>query len=59
MVDLMSGKLGPQLEQAKARMFKSVGGGLQDIVVAELILTRAIEQGRVTVLPVEFEHKTI
>lgn len=59
MVDLMSGKLEAQLGKAKARMFKSVGGGLQDIVVAELILIRALEQGQVTQLPVEFEHKTI
>lgn len=59
MVDLMGGKLEGQLERAQTRMFKSVGGGLQDIVVAELILTRALEQGLATHLPITFEHKTI
>jgi alanine dehydrogenase len=58
-VDLMSGKLEDQLRDARTRMFKSVGGGLQDIVVAELILTRALEQGLATSLPIEFENKSI
>lgn len=58
-VDLMSGKLQDQLQGARTRMFKSVGGGLQDIVVAELILTRALEQGLATPLPIEFENKSI
>lgn len=57
--DLAAGKLAPQLEHATTRLFKSVGGGLQDIVVAELILTRALEQGLATALPIAFEHKTI
>ncbi|MBB5497604.1 ornithine cyclodeaminase family protein [Paraburkholderia sp. MM5384-R2] len=59
MVDLMSGKLEEQLRGAQRRMFKSVGGGLQDIVVAELILTRALEMGLATSLPIEFESKSI
>lgn len=59
MVDLMSGKLEDQLRGARTRMFKSVGGGLQDIVVAELILTRALERGLTTRLPIEFENKSI
>jgi ornithine cyclodeaminase/alanine dehydrogenase len=59
MVDLMGGKLEAQLERAQTRMFKSVGGGLQDIVVAELILSRALEQGLATRLPIAFEHKSI
>lgn len=59
MVDLMSGKLEDQLRGARTRMFKSVGGGLQDIVVAELILTRALEKGLALSLPIEFEHKPI
>jgi ornithine cyclodeaminase/alanine dehydrogenase len=59
MVDLMSGKLEDQLRGARTRMFKSVGGGLQDIVVAELILTGALEKGLATRLPIEFEHKSI
>ena len=57
LVDLMSGKLDDQLQGAKTRMFKSVGGGLQDIVVAELILTRALERGLATRLPIAFDHK--
>lgn len=59
LVDLMSGKLEGQLRGAHTRMFKSVGGGLQDIVVAELILTRALEQGLTTPLPIEFDNKSI
>jgi ornithine cyclodeaminase/alanine dehydrogenase len=59
MADLMSGKLEDQLRGARTRMFKSVGGGLQDIVVAELILTRALEKGLATRLPIEFDHKSI
>ncbi|ADG18151.1 ornithine cyclodeaminase/mu-crystallin [Paraburkholderia atlantica] len=59
MVDLMSGQLEDQLLGARTRMFKSVGGGLQDIVVAELILTRALEKGLAAGLPIEFENKSI
>jgi alanine dehydrogenase len=58
-VDLMSGKLEDRLGKAHMRMFKSVGGGLQDIVVAELILANALEKGLGTPLPIEFEHKII
>lgn len=57
--DLMSGALAQQLAGAKARMFKSVGGGLQDIVVAELILTKALEAGLATPLPIAFETKPL
>lgn len=59
LTDLMSGALTKQLEGAKARMFKSVGGGLQDIVVAELILTKALEAGLATALPIAFETKPL
>jgi ornithine cyclodeaminase/alanine dehydrogenase len=58
-VDLMSGKLEDKLRNAHTRMFKSVGGGLQDIVVAEIILTEALEKGLATPLPIEFENKSI
>lgn len=57
--DLMTGRLDERLDRAKARMFKSVGGGLQDIVVAELILTRALAAGLATPLPIEFETKPL
>jgi ornithine cyclodeaminase/alanine dehydrogenase len=59
LTDLMNGTLEAPLKNAKTRMFKSVGGGLQDIVVAELILTRALEKGMATPLPIEFENKPI
>jgi ornithine cyclodeaminase/alanine dehydrogenase-like protein (mu-crystallin family) len=38
-------------------MFKSVGSGLQDIVVASLILDRAQAAGVATPLPIEFLTK--
>lgn len=57
LADLMSGTLDERLKSAKARMYKSVGGGLQDIVVAELILTKALAAGLATPLPIEFETK--
>jgi ornithine cyclodeaminase/alanine dehydrogenase-like protein (mu-crystallin family) len=55
--DLMSGVCDERLRAAKAPMFKSVGGGLQDIVVAELILTKALQAGLATPLPITFETK--
>ena len=55
--DLMSGACDERLKSAKVRMFKSVGGGLQDIVVAELILTKALESGLATPLPIASETK--
>ncbi|MFY9812136.1 ornithine cyclodeaminase family protein [Aquabacterium sp.] len=57
LVDLMSGALGDRLAQAGTRMFKSVGGGLQDIVVAELILDKALAAGLATPLPIQFDTK--
>jgi alanine dehydrogenase len=57
LADLMNGACDAQLSRAKAPMFKSVGGGLQDIVVAELILTKALEAGLATPLPMTFETK--
>lgn len=56
---LMRGEIAPQREAARIRMFKSVGGGLQDVVVAELILEQAIAAGLATPLPIAFEHKQI
>lgn len=57
LADLMSGALDGRVRNATAPMFKSVGGGLQDVVVAELILTKALEQGLATPLPIAFETK--
>jgi alanine dehydrogenase len=57
LADLMSGAIDERLKEARTRMYKSVGGGLQDIVVAELILGKAIGAGLVTPLPIEFETK--
>ena len=57
LADLMTGACAEQLKKSKTPMFKSVGGGLQDIVVAELILTKALEAGLATSLPIEFETK--
>ncbi len=55
---LIQGELTTQLSQARLPMFKSVGGGLQDVVVAEMILTRALQAGLATPLPIQFETKT-
>ncbi len=57
LADLMSGALDARVRAAVAPMFKSVGGGLQDVVVAELILTKALQQGLTTPLPITFETK--
>ena len=57
LIDLMQGRCDERLALAKVPMFKSVGGGLQDIVVAELILTKALEAGFAVPLPVAFETK--
>lgn len=54
---LMSGEIAEKVAAARQPMFKSVGGGLQDIVVAEMILTRAIEAGLAQPLPMSFETK--
>ncbi|CAB3656157.1 ornithine cyclodeaminase family protein [Paraburkholderia rhynchosiae] len=54
---LMSGAIDEPLQGARTRMYKSVGSGLQDVVMAELILDKAIEAGLATRLPIEFETK--
>ena len=55
--DLIGGNLDKRLEGAPRRMFKSVGGGLQDVVVAEVILRKALESGLTTPLPFDFDAK--
>lgn len=57
LADLMSGRCDQRLRSATLPMFKSVGGGLQDIVVAELILTQALQAGLTMRLPITFETK--
>lgn len=54
---LMSGEIEAQRAAARMPMFKSVGGGLQDIVIAEQILTKALEAGLARPLPLTFETK--
>jgi alanine dehydrogenase len=55
--DLLAGVCDDRLAQARNPMFKSVGSGLQDIVVAELLLTKALAAGLATELPISFETK--
>jgi ornithine cyclodeaminase/alanine dehydrogenase len=55
--DLVSGACDERVSTAGIRMFKSVGGGLQDIVVAELLVRKALEAGLATPLPIQFESK--
>jgi ornithine cyclodeaminase/alanine dehydrogenase-like protein (mu-crystallin family) len=57
LAELMSGVCKSRLEASKVSLFKSVGGGLQDVVVAELILTKALAAGLATPLPIQFETK--
>jgi alanine dehydrogenase len=38
-------------------MFKSIGGGLQDVVVAALVVDEARRRGLSTPLPIEFQTK--
>jgi alanine dehydrogenase len=54
---LVGGELDDRLAGAARRLYKSVGGGLQDVVVAETIVRRALEAGLTTPLPIEFETK--
>jgi len=54
---LLAGELDERLAAAERRLFKSVGGGLQDVVVASLILERAQAAGLATPLPIEFLTK--
>ena len=55
---LLTGQLDERLTAAPRRLFKSVGGGLQDVVVAEVVLHNALAAGIATPLPIEFETKS-
>ncbi len=57
--ELMSGALDARVAAARHPMFKSVGGGLQDVVVAGMLLDRALEAGLATGLPIAFVTKHV
>ncbi len=54
---LLAGELDKRLAATERRMFKSVGSGLQDVVVASVILEQAQAAGLATPLPIEFLTK--
>ena len=54
---LLAGELDSRLPTARRPLFKSVGGGLQDVVVAEVVMRAALEAGLATPLPIQFEKK--
>jgi alanine dehydrogenase len=54
---LLAGELDGRVGAAKRPLYKSIGGGLQDVVVAEVLLRRALDAGLATPLPIEFEKK--
>jgi ornithine cyclodeaminase/alanine dehydrogenase-like protein (mu-crystallin family) len=53
----MRGEIEPERLAASSPMYKSVGGGLQDVVIAEMVLGRALEAGLATPLPISFLKK--
>jgi ornithine cyclodeaminase/alanine dehydrogenase len=55
---LLTGELDERLAAARRRLFKSVGGGLQDVVVGKVVLCKALATGIATPLPIEFEKKS-
>jgi ornithine cyclodeaminase/alanine dehydrogenase len=55
--DVLRGSVDKQLKDARLPLFKSVGSALQDLVVAELALGKAIERNLAVELP-EFVLKT-
>ena len=57
--DLISGSADARVGQAKLRMFKSVGAGVQDIAIAELAFERALARGLATELPMTFARKEV
>ncbi|MBB4858660.1 ornithine cyclodeaminase/alanine dehydrogenase-like protein (mu-crystallin family) [Novosphingobium chloroacetimidivorans] len=59
LASLLAGEIEPQRAAARQAMFKSVGSGLQDIVVASMVLERALAAGLTTPLPMTFESKSI
>jgi alanine dehydrogenase len=56
--ELLAGELDARLAAVQRPLYKSVGSGLQDVVVASLILERAQAAGLATPLPIEFLTRT-
>lgn len=56
---LMTGAIDAQVAATHMPMFKSVGGGMQDIVIAEMILEKALSAGLAQSLPIRFESKIL
>lgn len=56
---LIAGQLQAEVAAARFPMFKSVGGGLQDVVVAGMLLDRARAAGLATALPIAFTTKLV
>jgi ornithine cyclodeaminase/alanine dehydrogenase-like protein (mu-crystallin family) len=50
--DLVAGRIAARQSERDIVLYKSVGSALQDIVVAEMLFARALQQGRGTVLPI-------
>lgn len=57
--ELLRGTAEAKLALARRRMFKSAGSALQDVVVAELALERALERGLAIELPAQFRTKQV
>lgn len=56
--DLLCGVIADRVASARLPLFKSVGAGIQDVVVAELAYDLAREAGRLIDLPINFYRKT-
>jgi alanine dehydrogenase len=55
--DLITGAAADRLKQARLPMFKSVGAAIQDIVVAELVVKKAMASGMAQSTPLELLMK--
>lgn len=55
--ELMTGAAADRLAAARRPMFKSIGAAIQDIVVAELVLNRAVAAGLAQATPLGFLMK--
>jgi ornithine cyclodeaminase/alanine dehydrogenase len=55
--DLLLGRIEERRALARTPLFKSIGGGLQDVAVAEVVFRKALEEDLATPLPISFEMK--